>query len=69
LLPCNVGLKTRKYGAASVPEPATHCQFCWFEARSPSASHSMKCRAPCGHQTCRSLTRKLAQIIRTRFCM
>ena len=26
VLPCSVGLKTRKYGAASVPVEADHCQ-------------------------------------------
>ena len=29
----------------------------------------MKCRAPCCHSRCRSLTRKLATIIRTRLCI
>ena len=24
--PCNIGLNIRKYGAASAPDPATHCQ-------------------------------------------
>ena len=67
--PWVIGLKTRKYGAASVPQPAVHCQPCWLEARSPSTSHCMKCRAPCCHSRCRSLTRKLATIIRTRLCI
>ena len=67
--PCSTGLNTRKYGAASVPQPAVHCQPCWLDARSPSTSQCMKCRAPCCHSMCRSLTRKLATIIRTRLCI
>ena len=59
----------RKNGAASVPVPATHCHPCWFEARSPSARCCMKCRAPRCQGRCRSLTRKLATIMRTRLCI
>ena len=51
------------------PQPLPDCQPCELEARSPSASSAMKCRAPCGHHTCRSLTRKLAVTIRTRLCI
>ena len=68
-LPWETGLKTRKYGAASVPDPATHCQPWLLLARSPSTSQRRKCRAPCCHSTWRSLTRKLATIIRTRLCI
>ena len=63
------GLKTRKYGDASVPVPATHCHPWLFDATSPSISRSRKCRAPTGHHTCRSLVRKEAVIIRTRLCI
>ena len=52
-----------------MPLPAVHCQPCWLEARSPSTSSRMKCRAPHHHGRCRSLTRKLATIMRTRLCI
>ena len=42
LRPCTVGFSTR-WGLASVPVPATHCQFNWLFATSPSTSRSMKC--------------------------
>ncbi|NBN97240.1 MAG: hypothetical protein EBV41_06395 [Actinobacteria bacterium] len=66
---CNAGLNTRKYGAASVPVPAVHCQPWLFEAMSPSTKCFMKNFAPHCHGRCRSLTRKLATIMRTRLCI
>ena len=66
---CVVGLNTRKYGAASVPVPAAHCQPWLFDARSPSTRWRMKWRAPHCHGRWRSLTRKLATSMRTRLCI
>ena len=66
---CAVGLNTRKYGAASVPVPAVHCQPWLFDARSPSTRWPRKWRAPHHHGRWRSLTRKLAVTIRTRLCI
>ena len=66
---CATGLKTRKYGAGSVPVPAVHCQPCWFDATSPSTRCCMNHRAPRVQSTWRSFTRKLATIMRTRLCI
>jgi hypothetical protein len=52
-----------------VPVPATHCQPWWLEARSPSTKWAMNQRAPRPQSRCRSFTRKLATIIRTRLCI
>ena len=64
-----MGLKIRKYGAASVPQPATHCQFSWFWAMSPSRRRSMNQSAPCHQPMCRSLIKNEATTIRTRLCI
>ncbi len=42
---CSTGLKTRKYGAASVPQPAVHCQPRGLSARSASTRVSQNQRA------------------------
>ena len=62
-------MNTRKYGAASVPVPAHHCQPCWLLATSASTNCSKNHFAPHCHGRCRSLTRNEAAIIRTRLCM
>ena len=45
-LALRTGLKMRKYGAASAPLPAVHCQPCVLLARSASTSVSQNQRAP-----------------------
>src|ERR1700690_1647053 len=64
-----MGLNTRKYGAASAPQPAVHCQPSEFCARSASTSVSQNQRAPSVHGSSKSFTRNDATIIRTRLCI
>ena len=56
-------------GAASVPQPATHCQPIVLLARSASTSVSQNQRAPSIQLTRRFFVRNDATIIRTRLCI
>ena len=64
-----IGLNILKKGAASAPQPATHCHPSVLLARSASTSLSQNHSAPSCHGISRSLTRKEATIIRTRLCI
>src|SRR5512136_1486751 len=68
-LPCNTGLNTLKYGAASVPVPAAHCQPPLFADGSPSTRYRMKYFSPLRQSISRSLVRKEAVIILARLCI
>ncbi len=63
------GLKTRKKGDASAPEPATHCQLVALLAMSASTSVSQNQRSPARQSISRSLVRKEAVTMRTRLCI
>ncbi|KGD34876.1 deoxyribodipyrimidine photo-lyase type I domain protein [Burkholderia pseudomallei] len=62
-------MKIRKYGAASAPQPATHCQFAAFDAASASTSVSQNHASPARQSISKCLTRNEAHTIRTRLCI
>ena len=64
-----MGLKIRKKGAASAPDPATHCQLPTLFARSASTRVFQNQASPRRQSIRRSLTRKEATIIRARLCI
>jgi hypothetical protein len=64
-----IGLNTRKYGAASVPVDAAHCQPPLLAARSPSTRFCMKNRSPRRQSRNRFFERNMATTIRSRLCI
>src|SRR6476646_7931970 len=58
----------RKYGAASAPQPAVHCQPMVLLARSASTSVSQNHFAPSCQRISRCFTRNDAVTIRTQWC-
>ena len=63
------GLKIRKYGAASAPQPATHCQLNGLLAASASTSVSQNHASPTRQSMRRFFVRNDAVTIRTRLCI
>ena len=59
----------RKYGAASAPDPATHCQLPGLLASSASTRVSQNHCSPMRQSTSMFLIKKDATTIRTRLCM
>ena len=66
---CDHGFWMRKYGAASAPVPALHCQPPLLLAISPSTSLRMKNASPSRQWIRRSLVRNMDVIMRSRLCM
>ncbi|MDP3371961.1 MAG: hypothetical protein Q8S21_03625 [Candidatus Paracaedibacteraceae bacterium] len=67
--PCKTGLKILKYGEASAPEPATHCQLALLLARSASTKQSQNQSAPWCQCNFKFLIKNDPTIIRTRLCI
>ena len=62
-------LKTLKYGLASTPQPATHCQLALLLARSASKRFCQNQRSPSFQCKNRFFVKKDPTIILTRLCM
>ena len=63
------GVENPKYGAASHPDPAAHCQPPAFDARSKSRRWRAKNRSPHRQSVSKCLHKKEATTMRTRLCM